>query len=246
MFEKLEPTGFTFLLKVHHQNRRWWIFCLFVNCCSSRDHWFFFIFQHFEKESPSRLYLFNWKHFFLTTTVTKTVSLLVSTLLSPPCWILSAETVSVFTQDEDGSAHNQQTKPWATHRPDSKLWHWSMSVLTISNRFWTRLCSSALFHRTSFRFQLDKLLGHLVGRPLGQDTHHGHARLVGVNAWPERAPAHAALPVGDVTQLNHSHADHSVCSAEAVILHCDLELVAVWGFLTQDTAEQRRKLRIRH
>ncbi len=105
------------------------------------------------------------------------------------------------------------------------------------------LCSSALLHRTSFRFQLDKLLGHLVSRPLGQDTHHCHARLVGLNARPQRTPAHAALAVSDVTQLNHGHADHTVRPAETVILHRHLELIAVWRLLTKDTTEQKRTLK---
>lgn len=100
--------------------------------------------------------------------------------------------------------------------------------------------SSALLHGADFRFQLDKLLGHLVGGPLGQDLHHRHAGLVGVNARAERAPARAALAVGDVSQLDHRHPDHPVRPAEAVVLHRHLELIAVRGLLPQDAAEQRR------
>lgn len=106
-------------------------------------------------------------------------------------------------------------------------------------------CSSALLHRTSVRFQLHELLGDLVGRSLGQDTHYCHACLVCLNAWPERTPAHAALPVGDVAELNHGHANHPVRPTETVILNRHLELVAVWGLLTQDAAEERT-LKINH
>lgn len=101
--------------------------------------------------------------------------------------------------------------------------------------------SSALLRGTDFGFQLDKLLRHLVGRPLRQDPHHRHAGLIVVNARAERTPAHAALAVGDVSQLDHGHADHPVRPAEAVVLHHQLELVAVGGLLPQDAAEQRRR-----
>lgn len=101
-----------------------------------------------------------------------------------------------------------------------------------------RFGSSAFLRGASFRFQLDKLFGHLVSRTLGQDTHHRHARLVGVNAWPERTPAHAALAVGHVAQLNDGHADHPVRPSKAVILHSHLQLVAVRGFFTQDAASR--------
>lgn len=100
---------------------------------------------------------------------------------------------------------------------------------------------SALLRGTTFRFQLDELFGHLVSRTLGQDTHHSHARLVGVDARPERTPAHAALAVGYVAHLNDCHADHPVRPAEAVVLHRHLELVAVGGFFTQDAAEEQMK-----
>lgn len=100
---------------------------------------------------------------------------------------------------------------------------------------------SALLRRTDFGFQLDELLRHLVGGSLGQDPHHRHARLVGVNARAQRTPAHAALAVGDVSQLDHGHADHPVGPAEAVVLHRHLELVAVWGLVPQDAAEQRKR-----
>jgi len=103
------------------------------------------------------------------------------------------------------------------------------------------LCSSALLYWTSFRLKLDKLLGHLVSRPLGQDTHHRCARLIGVNAWPKRTPAHTALSVCHISQLNHGHTNHPVCSAEAIILHCHLELIAVWGFFTEDTAKRKNQ-----
>lgn len=100
--------------------------------------------------------------------------------------------------------------------------------------------SSALLRRANLRLHLDKLLRHLVCGPLGQDAHHRHARLVGLNARPQGTPAHAALSVGDVSQLDHGHADHPVRPAEAVVLHRHLQLVAVWGLLTQHTTEQRR------
>lgn len=100
---------------------------------------------------------------------------------------------------------------------------------------------SALLRGTDFRFQLDKLLGHLVGGPLGQDPHHRHARLVGVNARAQRTPAHTALTVGDVPQLDHGHADHPVGPAKAVVLHRHLELIAVRGVLPQDAAEQKKR-----
>lgn len=99
---------------------------------------------------------------------------------------------------------------------------------------------SALLRRTDFGFQLDELLGHLVSGPLGQDPHHRQARLVGVNAGAQRAPAHAALAVGDISQLDHGHAHHAVGPAEAVVLHRHLQLVAVGGLLPQDAAEQRK------
>lgn len=100
---------------------------------------------------------------------------------------------------------------------------------------------SALLRGADFGFQLDELLRHLVGGPLGQDPHHRHARLVGVNARPQRTPAHAALALGDVSQLDHGHAHHPVGPAEAVVLHRRLELVAVWGLLPQDAAGQRKR-----
>lgn len=103
--------------------------------------------------------------------------------------------------------------------------------------------SSALLRGTDFGFQLDQLLRHLVGGPLGQDPHHRHAGLIGVDARAERAPAHAALAVGDVSQLDHGHADHPVGPAEAVVLHHHLELVAVGGLLPQDAAVQRRPVK---
>lgn len=131
------------------------------------------------------------------------------------------------------------------HAGLTQLWLWSVPVLifNISNNLLSQCfcCSSAFLHRTSLRFQLDKLFCHLVSRPLGQDAHHRHARLVGLNAWPERTPAHAALAVGHVTQLNHSYADHPVCPAKTVVLHRHLELIAVWRLLSQDTTEQQRR-----
>lgn len=99
--------------------------------------------------------------------------------------------------------------------------------------------SSALLRRTHFRLELDELLGHLVRRSLGQDAHHRHARLVRVDAWPDGTPAHAALAVGDVSQLDHGHAHHPVGPAEAVVLHRHLELVAIWRLFTQDAVGNR-------
>lgn len=130
-----------------------------------------------------------------------------------------------------------------TLNPDSdpcQLHHFSNKSLILSQC----LCSSSLLHRTGFRLQLDELFGHLVSGPLGQDTHHRQARLVGGDARPERTPAHAALAVGDVTQLDHRHADHPVRPAEAVILHRHLQLVAVWGLFTQDATEQERTSKV--
>ncbi|KAG7220478.1 hypothetical protein INR49_018197 [Caranx melampygus] len=98
--------------------------------------------------------------------------------------------------------------------------------------------------RTHFRLELDELLGHLVGRSLGQDAHHRHARLIRVNARPDGTPAHAALAVSDVTQLDHGHAHHPVRPAEAVVLHRHLELVAVWRLFTQDAVGQRGKQKL--
>lgn len=64
-----------------------------------------------------------------------------------------------------------------------------------------------------------------------------------MNARAEGTPARAALAVGDVSQLDHGHADHPVRPAKAVVLHHHLQLVAVGGLLPQDAAEQRSPLK---
>lgn len=100
------------------------------------------------------------------------------------------------------------------------------------------LGSPALLHGSGLRLQLDELFGHLVGGPLGQDSHHRGSCLICLNAWPQGTPAHAALPVRHVPQLDHGHAHHPVRPAEAVVLHRHLELVAVRGLLPQQAEEE--------
>lgn len=55
-----------------------------------------------------------------------------------------------------------------------------------------------------------------------------------MNPRAERTPAHAAFAGGHVPQLNDGQADHAVRPAEAVVLHGQLQLVAVGGLLSQD------------
>jgi len=98
--------------------------------------------------------------------------------------------------------------------------------------------SAALLRRPRLGLELDELLGHVVGRPLGQYADHRGARLVRVDARAQGAPEHGRPPARQVPQLQHRRADQAVHPSEAVVLHRQLQLVAVGRLLPQQAAEE--------
>lgn len=102
--------------------------------------------------------------------------------------------------------------------------------------------AAALLCRALVGLELDELLGHVVVVTLGQDAQHGETGLVHVDAFAQRQPAgHAALG-GHVLQLQDSHAHRAVLPGEAVVLHTDLELVALRTHLVAQGAAGERSV----
>lgn len=101
--------------------------------------------------------------------------------------------------------------------------------------------TAALLCRALVRLELDELLGHVVVVALREDTEHGEARLVHMDAFTQWQPACNTSFGGHVLQLQDRHAHGAVLSREAVVLHTHLQLVALRANLvTQGAAVERR------
>lgn len=112
----------------------------------------------------------------------------------------------------------------------------------------TRMCprslrplpsAATLLSRTLVWLELDELFCHVIVVALGEDAQHRQARLVHVNASAQRHPAGDAAFVGYVLHLQHGHAHSAVLSGKAVVLHTQLQLVALWTDLSAQGAETR-------
>ncbi len=103
-----------------------------------------------------------------------------------------------------------------------------------------RLSAAALLSRALVRLELDELFRHVVIVALGEDAQHCQARLVHVDASAQRHPAGDAAFVDYVLHLQYGHAHGAVLSGEAVVLHTQLQLVALWADLGAQGAETRQ------
>ena len=78
---------------------------------------------------------------------------------------------------------------------------------------------------TTFRLELDELLGHFVVAALRQNAQDGPACLVELDASPERTPARTRALLSNLAQLHDGDADEAVLASEVVVFGTDVELV---------------------
>ncbi len=117
-------------------------------------------------------------------------------------------------------------------RPTLKSLRWSSVVGT---------SSPPLLGRTRLRLEFHKLFGHLVTRALGEDAHDGEACVIDVYLWAQWTPAGAAGLRRDITQLYDGDTDHTVRTAEAVVLHTHLQLITLRPILVPKNTAQRER-----
>ncbi len=96
------------------------------------------------------------------------------------------------------------------------------------------------FGRPRVWFETYELFGHFVVGPLREYSHDGQAGFVHGYAPGERIAGVQAALLGQFSELQDRHADDSVLSGEAVVLHGDVKLVGLWAvFITQHAGWRR-------
>ncbi|KAG5275753.1 hypothetical protein AALO_G00124180 [Alosa alosa] len=100
--------------------------------------------------------------------------------------------------------------------------------------------ASSLLRGALVRLKLDKLLGHVIVVALREDAQHGQSGLVHADALAQRQPAGHAAPRCHILQLQHGHAHRAVLACKAVVLHAEVQLVAIQARLTAQGATDRR------
>ncbi len=126
-----------------------------------------------------------------------------------------------------------------TQKGDSVDVHSTHKSLRLSSAVGTS--SPPLLGRARLRLEFDELFGHLVTRALGEDAHDGEARVIDVYLWAQWTPAGAAGPRRDITQLYDGDTDHTVRTAEAVVLHTHLQLITLRPILVPKNTAQRER-----
>lgn len=104
--------------------------------------------------------------------------------------------------------------------------------------------SSSLRHflgRPRVCFETHELFGHFVVGPLREYSHDGQAGLVHADAPDERIAGAQTALFGQFSELQDRHADDSVLSGEAVVLHGDVELVGLRAVLITQHAGWRNQ-----